>query len=40
MGISKPLQLDPLPGIAGNITGAVTTEYGNDTAGKNLGGGK
>ncbi|HHF0155523.1 TPA: hemagglutinin repeat-containing protein, partial [Enterobacter roggenkampii] len=40
MGISKPLPVNPAPGIAGNITSSVTTEYGNDLAGKELGGGK
>ncbi|MEM6162710.1 VENN motif pre-toxin domain-containing protein, partial [Erwinia sp. P6884] len=40
MGISKPLPIDPLPGIAGNITGSITAEYENDQAGKTLGGGK
>ena len=34
MGISKPLPINPVPGVAGNITGSVTTEYGNDQAGK------
>ncbi len=33
-GISKPLPLDPLPGIAGNIFGSGTTEFSNDQAGK------
>ena len=40
MGISKPLPVNPAPGIAGNITSSVTTEFGNDQAGKELGGGK
>ncbi len=40
MGISKPLPVNPVPGIAGNITGSVTTEYGNDQAGETLGGGQ
>lgn len=40
MGISKPLPANSLPGGAGNITGATTTEYSNDQAGKKLGGGK
>ncbi|MDW8847093.1 VENN motif pre-toxin domain-containing protein [Erwinia sp. MMLR14_017] len=40
MGISKPLPIEPLPGVAGNIAGSVTTEYGNDQAGKILEGGK
>ena len=40
MGISKPLPVNPVPGIAGNIAGSVTTEYGNDQAGKKLGGEK
>jgi len=34
MGISKPLPLDPLPGVAGNIFGTGTTEFSNDQAGK------
>ncbi|QGW19196.1 MULTISPECIES: hemagglutinin repeat-containing protein [Leclercia] len=34
MGISKPLPLDPLPGVAGNIFGSGTTEFSNDQAGK------
>ncbi|WP_223540631.1 hypothetical protein [Enterobacter sp. JBIWA003] len=34
MGISKPLQLEPLPGVAGNIFGSGTTEVSNDQAGK------
>lgn len=34
MGISKPLPLDPLPGVAGNIFGSGTTELSNDQAGK------
>lgn len=38
MGISKPLPANTAPGIAGNITGSVTTEYGNDQAGKTFGG--
>ncbi|WP_319002060.1 hemagglutinin repeat-containing protein [Edwardsiella piscicida] len=33
-GISKPLPINPVPGVAGNITGSVTTEYGNAQAGK------
>ncbi len=33
-GISKPLSINQTPGIAGNITGTVTTEYANDRAGK------
>uniref|UniRef100_UPI003877CCFD two-partner secretion domain-containing protein n=4 Tax=Klebsiella aerogenes TaxID=548 RepID=UPI003877CCFD len=40
MGISKPLSLDPIPGVAGNITSSIITEYSNDQAGKNLGGKK
>lgn len=40
MGISKPLPGSPAPGITGNIAGSVTTEYGNDQAGKKLGGDK
>ncbi|CCG86119.1 hypothetical protein [Erwinia piriflorinigrans] len=40
MGVSKPMPLDPLPGVAGNITGSVTTEYSNDQAGKKLRGEK
>ena len=40
MSISKPLPVNPGPGIAGNITSSVTTEYGNDQAGKILGGEK
>ena len=34
MGISKPLPVDSLPGIAGNIFGSGTTEVSNDQAGK------
>ncbi|MCT4713113.1 hypothetical protein MUA04_23370 [Enterobacteriaceae bacterium H11S18] len=34
MGISKPLPLDPLPGVAGNIFDSGTTEFSNDQAGK------
>ncbi len=37
MGISKPLSLDPIPRVAGNITSSIITEYSNDQAGKNLG---
>ncbi|WP_285112465.1 VENN motif pre-toxin domain-containing protein [Leclercia adecarboxylata] len=40
MGISKPMSLDPLPGIAGNTASSITTEYTNDQAGKKLGDGK
>lgn len=40
MGISKPLPVNPVTGIAGNVTSSVTTEYGNDQAGKTLGGEK
>lgn len=40
MGISKPMLLDPLPSIAGNIASSITTEYANDLAGKKLGDGK
>lgn len=40
MGISKPLQLNPIPSVSGNITGSITTEYTNDQAGKKLGGEK
>lgn len=40
MGISKPLPVDPLPGVAGNITSSVTTEATNDQAGKKIGGEK
>ncbi|MGC0809673.1 filamentous hemagglutinin N-terminal domain-containing protein [Pantoea agglomerans] len=38
MGISKPLPVNPVPGIAGNITSSIGTEYGNDQAGKAIGG--
>jgi len=34
MGISKPLSIDPLPGLAGNIFGSGATEFSNDQAGK------
>nr|WP_269846440.1 hemagglutinin repeat-containing protein [Shimwellia pseudoproteus] len=34
MGISKPLQLDPLPGIVGNAGSSLTTEIINDQVGK------
>lgn len=34
MGISKPLPLDPLPGMVGNAGSSLTTEIINDQAGK------
>ncbi|ALX93080.1 filamentous hemagglutinin [Serratia fonticola] len=34
MGISKPVTVDPLPGVAGNIFGSGTYEVSNDQAGK------
>lgn len=34
MGISKPLPINPVPSISGNIAGSTTTEYGNNQAGK------
>lgn len=34
MGISKPLSLDPLPGMAGNTLGSAATEILNDQIGK------
>lgn len=34
MGISKPLPLDPLPGIVGNVGCSLTTEIINDQVGK------
>ncbi|WP_455915732.1 adhesin [Pantoea agglomerans] len=40
MGISKPLPINSLPGVAGNIAGSVTTEYGNDQTGKEMEGRK
>ena len=36
MGISKPMPLDPLPGIIGNVTGSGATEFTNDQVGKKL----
>lgn len=38
ISISKPLPVNPVPGIAGNITSSIGTEYGNDQAGKAIGG--
>jgi len=40
MGISKPLPLNPLPGVAGTASGSLTSEMINDQAGKKIGGGK
>jgi filamentous hemagglutinin len=40
IGISKPLPINSLPGVAGNIAGSVTTEYGNDQTGKEMEGKK
>ena len=37
MGISKPMPVSPVPGMAGNIADSVTTEYGNDKAIQKLG---
>jgi len=34
MGISKPLPINPVPGIAGNASGSAVTEILNDQAGK------
>ncbi|MDF7680591.1 hypothetical protein PT300_08300 [Enterobacteriaceae bacterium ESL0689] len=34
MGISKPLPIDSLPGVVGNMFGSGTTELTNDQAGK------
>ncbi len=34
MGISKPLPVNPVPGMAGNTIGSVGTEIINDRAGK------
>ena len=34
MGISKPLPINPVPGIAGNTAGSAVTEILNDQAGK------
>ncbi|MGA7509066.1 MAG: adhesin [Erwinia billingiae] len=34
MGISKPLPVNPVPGMAGNTMGSVGTEIINDRAGK------
>ncbi|WP_039992972.1 VENN motif pre-toxin domain-containing protein, partial [Serratia odorifera] len=36
MGISKPMPLDPLPGVLGNMGGSASTEYINDRLGKSL----
>ncbi|HDW3959260.1 TPA: VENN motif pre-toxin domain-containing protein, partial [Escherichia coli] len=36
MGISKPMLLDPLPGVIGNMGGSASTEYINDRIGKSL----
>ncbi|EQB8244813.1 VENN motif pre-toxin domain-containing protein, partial [Escherichia coli] len=36
MGISKPMPLDPLPGVIGNMGGSASTEYINDRIGKSL----
>ena len=36
IGISKPLPLDPLPGIAGNVIGSGATEFTNDQVGKKI----
>ncbi|UAN18864.1 hypothetical protein KGP20_25165 (plasmid) [Enterobacter asburiae] len=36
MGISKPLQLDPFPGLAGNVVGSGATEFTNDQVGKKI----
>ena len=34
MGISKPLPINPVPGMAGNASGSTATEIFNDQAGK------
>ncbi|SVM36217.1 filamentous hemagglutinin family outer membrane protein [Klebsiella pneumoniae] len=34
MGISKPLPINPVPGMAGNASGSAATEILNDQAGK------
>ncbi|WP_233432883.1 adhesin [Rahnella victoriana] len=34
MGVSKPLPINPLPGVTGNIFGTGTTEFSNGQAGK------
>lgn len=36
MGISKPLPLDPLPGVVGNIFGSGSTEVINDQTNKKI----
>jgi len=36
MGISKPMPLEPLPGIAGNVIGSGATEFTNDQVGKKI----
>ncbi|WP_313656383.1 VENN motif pre-toxin domain-containing protein, partial [Pantoea sp.] len=36
IGISKPMPLDPLPGITGNIVGSGATEFTHDQVGKKL----
>ncbi|GAB2945714.1 hypothetical protein [Hafnia psychrotolerans] len=36
MGISKPMPLDPLPGITGNVIGSGATEFTNDQVGKKI----
>ncbi len=33
-GVSKPMQLDPLPGVISNMGGSASTEYINDRLGK------
>ena len=37
MGISKPLPLNPLPGVAGNTAGSLSSEAINNQAGKKIG---
>lgn len=36
MGISKPLPVNPVPGIAGNASGSAATEILNDQLGKTV----
>lgn len=36
MAISKPMPLDPLPGITGNVIGSGATEFTNDQIGKKI----
>ncbi|MGD8106443.1 hemagglutinin repeat-containing protein [Pantoea sp. FN0302] len=36
MGVSKPMPLDPVPGVVGNMGSSASTEYINDRTGKYL----